>query len=70
MGVFEEMRKNQQVSLKTLALSLCFLAAGMSSAIIGPTLLDLQMQTSTSLDQISLVLTFRSLGMGVGALIG
>ena len=69
MSFLIEIKENRQISLKTLALSLCFLAAGMSSAIVGPTLLDLQTQTATSLDQVSLVLTSRSLGLGVGALV-
>jgi aryl-alcohol dehydrogenase-like predicted oxidoreductase len=69
MTLYDDVKKNAQISLKTVALSFCFLAAGMSSAIVGPTLLDLQTQTATTLDKISLVLTSRSLGLGVGALL-
>ena len=55
---------------KTIALSFCFLADGMNNAIVGPTLLDLQTQTGSHLKEISLILPFRSIGQGVGALAG
>lgn len=54
--------------MKSAALFLCFFADGMSNAIVGPTLLDLQTQTATSVKEISLILPSRSIGQGVGAL--
>jgi hypothetical protein len=46
----------------------CFFVDGMSNAIVGPTLLDLQTQTATSVREISLILPSRSIGQGIGAL--
>lgn len=70
MNYIKIMRENPSATIKTMMLTVSFFTLGMSGAIIGPTLLDLQLQTSTTIDKISLVLTARSVGIGLGALIG
>ena len=67
--MIKQMRSNVINSVKSLAFCSCFLAAGITSTIVGTTMLDLQEQTRSSLDQITFVLTARSIGLGAGALI-
>lgn len=54
--------------VKTLALYLAFLAHGLGLGITGPSMLDLQISTSSSLDQITYMIIGRAFGLAVGSL--
>ena len=53
--------------LKTIACIMAFTAVGLQLGIQGPSLLDLQILTSCTFEQISWVVTFRSVGFALGS---
>ncbi len=55
---------------KTAAYYLAFVALGLTSATLGPTLLDLAENTQTNLREISFLFTARSLGYLIGSFFG
>jgi hypothetical protein len=57
--------------LKSLALLPCFIGVGMVMSILGPSLMDLQIQTHIdSIEEISFVMTSRAAGGLAGCLLG
>lgn len=68
MGFISQMREHPDRTWKMLALILCNLAGGLSIAIIGPTLLDLQTQTHTTLTHIVFAFNFKAVAGIIGAL--
>ena len=70
MGLLSQLRHHPIRGLKTLALTLFCMYAGMNIAIVGPTLVSLQHRANASVTQSSYGLSFRSAGAGIGALLG
>ena len=71
--MFKEIKKLLKSSdrtkfIKTIILFLSFSSLGCQLAVVGPTLLDLQLQVDTSLEEISLILPARSAGYALGAI--
>lgn len=66
MGLIQQTREYPISALKTLLICLSFLTFGMTAAMTGPTLLDLQIQVNTTLEMITLVLPVRSFGNVLG----
>ena len=54
--------------IKTLALYMAFLSHGLGLGITGPSMLDLQISTSSTLDQITYMIIGRAFGLAVGSL--
>lgn len=69
MGMLQEVRLHPKRGLKFAALMPSLVAGGMSMAIIGPTLLDLQDQVSCTTSQVALIFTARAAGSIVGCFI-
>jgi FHS family Na+ dependent glucose MFS transporter 1 len=55
---------------KTIGYYLAFIALGFSSAVIGPTIKGLSAHTQTTISQISIIFTIKSIGYLVGVLYG
>ena len=63
------MRTHKTRVVKSISLWIGYMAVGMSLAMVGPTLLDLQQQVQTGITNISFVLTARAAGFVAGSLI-
>lgn len=60
---------NKQRIIKTFALYASFVVVGLTCAIIGPSLLDLQLALSTTYEEIAYALSGRSSGYALGSFI-
>lgn len=69
MALWTQITEHKVRSLKTLVLMTCFIGLGVSSGIVGPTLLDLRQQVRTSMTTISMILTARSGGHAFGSIL-
>lgn len=65
--LFTEIQKHKIRFLKSCGFYACFFLIGLSVGIIGPTLIDLAIQTGTDLTKTSLILPLRAGGYVVGA---
>jgi MFS transporter, FHS family, Na+ dependent glucose transporter 1 len=65
----EEAEKNGRIA-KTIGYYIAFIALGLTSASLGPTILGLSENTRTSISQISFLFTARSLGYLFGSMLG
>lgn len=63
--MLDEVKKHKIRFIKSCGFYANFFLIGLSVGIIGPTLIDLAIQTSTDLTQISLILPFRAGGLVV-----
>ncbi|RWS26537.1 sodium-dependent glucose transporter 1-like protein [Leptotrombidium deliense] len=70
MSILTEIKNNKLSFLKTVLGSLMYLVIGLSMAIPGPTLLDLQIAVNCSLEQISYLLPSRACGYVIGSFAG
>lgn len=61
------MKQHNVKLLKTLAMYLGMLAHGFGMGITGPSMLDLQIKTSSTLDEISFMILGRAAGLGLGS---
>lgn len=62
--------RNTQALTQTVAYYAAFIALGLTTASLGPTLLGLSEQTGSALSQISFLFTTRALGYLVGSFVG
>ena len=69
MVFWVEARQHPVRALKTLCLLSGYMALGLASGLVGPTLLDLRQQVQTGLSTISYVLTSRAGGHAIGSVI-
>ena len=69
MRLFNEIVEHKYRSLKTLTLYLTFIIQGFYLALIGPTILDLQIAVNVDIEQITFILPSRSAGYALGAVI-
>jgi hypothetical protein len=69
MGFLQQIREESSRTITTVLVMPVMFSFGLYLAMPGPTILDLQQQTQTTLTQISLILTARSAGGGIGSLI-
>lgn len=69
MRFWTEIKDHPIRFLKTAGLWSCFVSLGMSLAIVGPTLLDLRHQVSTSIKEVSFALAARAGGQAIGSLV-
>ncbi|RWS05129.1 Sodium-dependent glucose transporter 1-like protein [Dinothrombium tinctorium] len=70
MSVVKEIRNNKINFFKTVLFSLIYSVVGVSMSIIGPSLLDLQIAVSATINQISYLLPVRAFGYVIGSLCG
>lgn len=70
MPLVEQITKHKVRAVKTAVLYLVFFTVGLSVAIPGPTLLDLQLLTNSTLSQITYILSSRSAGYAIGSIVG
>ena len=70
MTFVTEIRLHHVRTVKTLAMYTCFMAFGLSTGLIGPSLLDLGILTDCSIEKVSYILPARSAGSVVGSIIG
>lgn len=66
MSVLHEIKTHKVRAIKTFALFCCFIAHGLVLGVVGPTLMDLQVATGTSIDKISYIIPSRAVGFGIG----
>lgn len=67
MRMLKQMYEHKMRSLKTLTMFACYVCIGMTSALLGPTLLHLRTQVHSSLTAVSLLMTTRAVGVAIGA---
>ena len=70
MPLLEQIRRHPLRVVKSLALYSSFVCIGMSLGIVGPTMLDLQLEVSTTIDKITYVLPGRAGGYAAGSFLG
>ena len=70
MTFIEQVKEHKVRFLQTLVLYLAFAGNGLSSGIVGPTLLDLQIAASSTFDEVTWVIPARSGGYALGSVIG
>ncbi|RWS07045.1 sodium-dependent glucose transporter 1A-like protein [Dinothrombium tinctorium] len=70
MLILEDIKNNKVKFLKTVFASLIYLIDGLATAIIGPTLLDLQIAVNSSLEKVGYLLPVRAFGYFIGAVFG
>lgn len=68
MAFISELKKHKLAFFKTSTLYASFIMIGLTSAIAGPTILDLQLATGVAYDKITLILPGRSGGYALGSL--
>jgi FHS family Na+ dependent glucose MFS transporter 1 len=66
--ITDKIWKEKERLITTAALYVAFIAHGLGLGITGPTMLDLQISTSSSLDQITYMIIGRAFGLAVGSL--
>ena len=64
-----EIKRNQLNALKTFVTCLLFIGLGAFAAIIGPTILDLQLLVQTTFSQIAYVISGKSIGYITGSIV-
>lgn len=69
MKLMTLLRQDKVRCLQTLSLLITTFGMGLTLAVVGPTMLDLQQQTHCSLDQITQILNMRAAGSIPGALL-
>ena len=69
MTVLSQIREHRIRALKSLAMYTVFCAYGLTGALLGPTMLDLQLLVSGTIEQVAYVLPGRSVGIVTGSLI-
>jgi hypothetical protein len=70
MTVIAEIRLHKIRTIKTIAMYASFMAYGLSTGLIGPSLLDLGLMTNCNIDEVSYILPGRSAGSVIGSVIG
>lgn len=68
MGFKNVIKNNRKELNRTIAVLFAFLFFGISSVIVGNSLLDLQIRIDTNFDVISKIMTFQSIGYLVGTI--
>lgn len=69
MKVWQQILEHRVRAWKTLAMYSVFLMYGLTSGLLGPTMLDLQLRVSGTIAQVSYILPGRSIGIVAGSLI-
>ena len=69
MSFLTQIREHKIRFAKTLAMYSVFLAFGLSSGLLGPTMLDLQILVNGTIGEVSYVMPGRSVGIIIGSLI-
>lgn len=70
MAFIAQIRQYPLRFLKTLALFYAMFVVGMAIAVIGPTMLDLTIQTMSELNQTAYILPARGGGHATGSFVG
>lgn len=71
MGLLTEVKKHRIRALKMMVLLPCFFSFGLTLASLGPSLMDLMVQTSTaSMSKMTLVMAGRAAGGMAGCVAG
>ena len=66
---FQDIFKEKARLLKTFAMYFAFIGHGFGLGISGPSMLDLQIKTSSSLEQITYIIIGRASGLGLGSIL-
>ena len=69
MTVFTQIAQHRIRAVKSLAMISVFLAYGLTSGLLGPTMLDLQLMVSGTIEQVAYIMPGRSIGIVAGSLI-
>ena len=67
--MFAQIGEHRMRFLKSLAMYSVFLMYGLTSGLLGPTMLDLQLRINGTIEQVAYIMPGRSIGMVVGSLI-
>lgn len=68
LTVFEEVAKHKLRAVKTLLSCIGFACIGLQAGVIGPSLLDLAVLVQCRFDQITYMVTGRSVGYAIGSI--
>ena len=69
MTMFTQIGEHRVRFIKSLAMYSVFLMYGLTSGLLGPTMLDLQLRVSGSIEQVAYIMPGRSIGIVTGSLI-
>ncbi|RWS00640.1 sodium-dependent glucose transporter 1-like protein [Dinothrombium tinctorium] len=70
MIIFKDIAENKIKFLKTVVVSIIYLAIGVTTSIIGPTLLDLQIAINSTLENTGFIVPVKAFGYMIGSLSG
>ena len=67
--MLDDLSEHRVRYIKTACLMLCCIQVGLNMGVVGPTLIDLMIQTDAELTKAALIMPFRSGGYAIGAFI-
>lgn len=68
LGVFDQIKKHKLRAVKTLLTCFGYACVGLQAGVIGPSLLDLSVLVQCQFDQITYMVTGRSVGYAIGSI--
>ena len=67
--ILDDLSEHRVRYIKTACLMLCWVQVGLNMGVVGPTLIDLMIQTDADLTMAALIMPFRSGGYAIGAFV-